>query len=151
GLRGVQYANGSDHPDVATARVVEVTSTDVDGNTGVGAQTTINLVAVNDAPTGTDATIAAAEDTAQGLQVADFGFVDVAGNAFASIRAGSLRASGTLTLDGAAVDAGDIIAVADIAAGKFVYTPAADVSGAASASFDFKVQDDGGAANGGVE
>lgn len=151
GLRAIQYANTSDHPDALTARVVQVTSIDVDGNTGVGAQTTINLVAVNDAPTGTDTTVTAAEDTAQVLNVADFGFVDVDGNAFASLTVVNLPASGTLALDGVAVTAGQVVTVADIAAGKFVYTPAADISGAAAASFDFKVQDNGGTANGGVE
>jgi VCBS repeat-containing protein len=151
GLRGVQYANTSDHPDALTQRVVEVTSTDVDGNTGVGAQTTINLVAVNDAPTGTDGTLTVLEDTATVLHAADFGFVDVDGNDFASLTVDSLPASGALTLDGVAVTAGQVITVANIAAGKFVYTPAANVSGDAAASFGFKVQDNGGTAHGGVE
>ena len=37
---------------------------------------TLNVTAVNDAPTGTDATVATAEDTAYTITLADFGFAD---------------------------------------------------------------------------
>ncbi len=150
GLRAIQYVNTADAPDT-TARIVEVTSTDVDGNTGVGASTTINLIAVNDAPTGADNTLTALEDTAITIAVGDFGFSDVDGGNFASITLVSLPATGVLTLDGVALAAGDRVTVADIALGKLVYTPAADASGPARASFQFRVQDDGGTAHGGVE
>src|SRR5205807_1178369 len=42
------------------------------------------------------------------------------------------------------------VSLADIAAGKLVYTPLAGQSGAAYASFTFQVEDDGGTANGGL-
>ena len=45
--------------------------------------------------------------------------------------------------------AGAVVAVADIAANHLVYVPANDANGAAS--FTFKVQDDGGTANDGVD
>ena len=41
--------------------------------------------------------------------------------------------------------------IADIDAGKLVFTPAANANGAGYASFTFQVQDDGGTANGGVD
>ena len=43
------------------------------------------------------------------------------------------------------------VTVADITAGKLVFTPAANANGAGYASFTFQVQDDGGTANGGVD
>ena len=43
------------------------------------------------------------------------------------------------------------MSAADIAAGKLVFTPAANANGAGYASFTFQVQDDGGTANGGVD
>src|SRR5262249_31955047 len=45
----------------------------------------------------------------------------------------------------------DLISVADISAGKLVFTPAANANGDGYANFSFKVQDDGGTANGGVD
>ena len=45
--------------------------------------------------------------------------------------------------------AGDEIAVGDL--GDLVFTPAANANGAGYASFNFKVRDDGGTANGGVD
>ena len=150
GLRAVQYVNAADLPNL-TPRVVSVTSTDVDGNTGVGASTTINLVGVNDAPHGTDTTVTGQEDTALVLNVADFGFTDVDANTLVAVKIASLPQTGSLSLDGAAVTAGQFVSAADIAAGKLVYTPAADRSGPALASFGFQVQDAGGTANGGVD
>lgn len=150
GLRAVQYVNAADLPNL-TPRVVSVTSTDVDGNTGVGAQTVINLIGVNDAPHGTDTTVTGQEDTALVLNVADFGFTDVDANSLVAVKISSLPQTGSLSLDGAAVTAGQFVSVADIAAGKLVYTPAADRSGPALASFGFQVQDNGGTANGGVD
>src|SRR5207249_877911 len=43
------------------------------------------------------------------------------------------------------------VSVADITAGRFVFTPAPDANGSAYASFTFQVQDNGGTANGGVD
>src|SRR5439155_958992 len=43
------------------------------------------------------------------------------------------------------------MSVADITAGKLVFTPAANAKGSPEASFTFQVQDDGGTGNGGVD
>jgi hypothetical protein len=44
-------------------------------------------------------------------------------------------------LNGVAVTAGQVISVADLSAGKLVFTPAANANGAGYASFGFKVSD----------
>lgn len=58
---------------------------------------------------------------------------------------------GTLTDDGVAVAAFQFISVADINAGKLVFTPKANVTGNALLLCQFAVRDDGGTANGGVD
>ncbi len=105
-----------------------------------------DILAVNDAPSGTDRTISLVEDGRHIFKAADFGYADKAdGDDLQAIRIAGLPSSGTLTLAGKAVKAGQAIAAADIA--KLVYTPPANASG--SASLTFQVVDDGGTANGG--
>jgi VCBS repeat-containing protein len=159
-LRGTKYINEDNAPNGSTARIVTTSTQDVDGNAGVGAQTLINLTAVNDAPVGAAHTVTAVEDTTYTLQVADFPFSDptdddasVVGdtNALLAVKITTLPASGTLLLSGVAVTAGQTISVTDISAGHLTYAPAANSSGTAATTFTFQVQDNGGTANGGVD
>ena len=83
---------------------------------------------------------------------ADFGFTDP------TTRRNSLRRSvttlpgaGSLTYDGVAVTAGDLVIGRRHRAGKLGSRPAADANGTGYACFTFQVQDDGGTANGGVD
>jgi VCBS repeat-containing protein len=153
-------ANQPTYTPVANANgAVSLTMTTSDnGNSGSGgAQTdtdlsTINVTSVNDAPAGTSGSVTTLEDTAKALSASDFGFTDPndsPANAFAAVMITTLPGSGTLTLNGSAVTAGQSVSVADINAGLLVYTPASNVNG--SASFTFQVQDDGGTANSGVD
>ena len=113
---------------------------------------TVNVNAVNDAPAGTDNTVATNEDTAYVFTAADFGFSDpVEGDDLLAVKIGTLPVKGALLLNGLAVSAGDFIAVADINDGKLTLAPAANANGDDYASFTFQVQDDGGTANGGVD
>ena len=113
---------------------------------------TFNVTAVNDAPTGTSATLTILEDTQRTLTAADFGFSDpLDSNAFNGVRVASLPGAGSLRLNGTAVAANQDISAADIAAGQLVFTPALNGNGSGYASFSFQVRDDGGTANGGVE
>ena len=109
---------------------------------------TFNVTPVNDAPSGTDATLTTRANTPRSFAAADFGFSDVDGDAFAAVRITSLPTAGTLTLNGNVVAAGALIAVASLP--QLVFTPAANASGNGYASFTFQVQDNGGTANGGV-
>ncbi len=119
---------------------------------------TLDVLAINDAPTGADATLNAPEDTAFVLRIADFGFADAAdaagptgANALSAVIVARLPAAGSLTLDGVAVVANQAISAADIAAGRLAFTAAPDAYGIGYASFDFALQDDGGTADGGVD
>src|SRR4029453_11983729 len=112
---------------------------------------TVNVTAVNDAPSGANNTVATLEDSAYVFAAADFGFSDTDGNALAAVRITSLPAAGALTRNGVAVLPGQMVSAADIAAGLLRFTPAANANGAGYASFTFQVGDDGGTANGGVD
>ncbi|MCC7101063.1 MAG: DUF4347 domain-containing protein, partial [Rubrivivax sp.] len=110
--------------------------------------------AVNSAPAGADKTVTTLEDSAYTFTAADFGFSDPndsPANTLLAVKISTLPGAGALTLNGAAVNAGDSVAVADITSGKLKFTPAANANGAGYASFTFQVQDDGGTANGGVD
>jgi len=111
---------------------------------------TFDVTPVNDAPAGADATITILEDTPRTLTAADFAFTDVEGHGFAGMVLASGPSAGSLQLNGVAVTAGQFVTAADIAAGKLVFTPATNAHGANHASFTFRVRDDGGTANGGV-
>ena len=100
-------------------------------------------------PSGTDKTVQGLEDHAVTLAMADFGFSDPDGDGMLGVTIVSLPGSGTLTLDGVQLMAGQSIGVADIIAGRLVYTPGADATG--NDSLTFQVLDDGGTAHGGVD
>lgn len=99
---------------------------------------------VNDAPTGTNATLTAKENTAYSFKVADFGFSDTNGNSLSGVKITTLPTKGTVLLNGIAITAGQTIAVADITAGKLTWEPPAGEDGTALTTIGFKVIDDGG-------
>ncbi|MBL8711681.1 MAG: cadherin domain-containing protein, partial [Alphaproteobacteria bacterium] len=115
---------------------------------------TFNVTAVNDAPAGTDTTVTTLEDTQYTFTAANFGFTDpndTPANTLLSVTITTLPATGSLTLNGVAVTAGQSITAANITSGLLRFTPAANANGLANASFTFQVRDDGGTANGGVD
>ena len=144
--------------DSASAFTLTVTATSTEASNGDTATTVANLpvtvVSVNDAPAGSDGTVTTDEDTPYIFTAADFGFSDPndsPANGLAAVKIDGLPAAGQLLLGGVAVTAGEIVAAADIAAGKLTFAPGANENGAGYAGFTFQVQDDGGTANGGVD
>ena len=98
--------------------------------------------AVNDPPTASNKTVTTREDTGYAFDVRDFNFSDVeSGTALSKVKIVTLPGAGTLANDGTAVTANQEISRADIVADRLVFTPAADASGDAYASFDFRVSD----------
>ena len=115
---------------------------------------TLDVTSVNDAPSGSDDTITILEDGSHVFVTADFGFSDPndsPADAFASVKITSLPTAGALELDGVGVTLNQEISVADIVAGKLVFSPAANANGLSYADFDFKVRDDGGTDDGGID
>ncbi len=98
----------------------------------------------NAPPTSSHDLVAVTEDIAQVLTATDFGvFADQdPADTFAGVQITSLPGQGVLSLNGVAVVAPLAIGIADINAGRLVYTPALNAN--ADQSFSFKVQDSQG-------
>ncbi|MHB9800000.1 Ig-like domain-containing protein [Pseudomonas sp. MT3] len=130
-----------------------VTVSDGKGGT-VDSVVTLDIAPINDAPLSVDATASlyAGKNYTFGLK--DFAFNDTADSAngqnhsLQNVIIKALPDSGTLLLDGTAVQAGQAISANDVSAGKLTFVP--DASGA-NAHFSFAVQDSGGTANGGID
>ena len=104
---------------------------------------TVNVTAVNDAPTSADKTVVTPEDTEYTFSSANFDFIDTAdAGSLSSVKIVTLPVLGTLTLSGTALTSGDLpqtVATAQI--GTLKYVPPANESGTALASFTFRVND----------
>jgi uncharacterized delta-60 repeat protein len=165
-LRQIAYANNSDAPPAS----VKLGWTFSDGNTagaqGTGGEkfatgsVTVKITAVNDAPTGTDATVTVLEDGTKTFTAADFGFADVKdspANTLAAVKISTLPANGELRFNGVAITAAQVaagyeVSAADIAAGKLTFVPESNPNGTGYVTnFTFQVRDNGGTANGGVD
>lgn len=133
------------------------------GNTGAGGARTgeaefdVIVAPVNDAPISADAAVTTVEDSPYIFQTSDVAFAETndapAPNTLLSVLIDALPDRGTLTLNGAAVVEGQEISFADIIGGRLVFTPRADenVAGSHYSSFTFRVRDNGGTAQGGVD
>ncbi len=135
-----------------TGTVPAATYTLSDGSLTATATLSFTFEGINDAPSGTDKTITIHEDGSHAFAAEDFGFSDPddsSANALKAVVISTLPTAGTLTLSNAAVTAGQSVLVVDL--GSLVFRPAANASGMGYASFTFRVVDDGGTANGGVD
>ena len=109
-----------------------------------------DVTPVNDAPVTADTTITTLEDKPYTFKPADFGFSDpndTPANALMNVIIGTLPAHGTLTLNGSPIAAGQVIPAGSI--GNLVFRPDSNVNG--PDGFSFRVQDNGGTANGGAD
>ena len=149
-IETMAYANVSEAP-TAGSRTFAFVATDASGATSATQTARVDVVAVNDAPAGADRTLTATEDTPLPLTAANFALTDPDGNALGAVRIVTLPGAGSLTLNGVAVTAGQLVSAADIAAGKLVFAAAANANGSGYASLTFQVQDNGGTANGGQD
>ncbi|WP_339459961.1 beta strand repeat-containing protein, partial [Pseudomonas sp. EA_105y_Pfl2_R69] len=115
---------------------------DIDGDTDT-ASVSIDVNAVNDAPTGSDGTISLNEDSSHSFSAADFGFADPdVGDALQAVRIDSLPGAGSLQLNGTAVTAGQVISLAEL--GNLTFRPAPDASGDNYSALTFSVSDQAG-------
>ena len=117
---------------------------------------TINVVAVSDAPTATSNLVVISEDTPTVVTAANFGFADASdapANSLLNVIVTSLpsAAEGVYRLNGVAITTTQVISAADINAGLLTFTPALNVNGSGLGALSFRVQDNGGTANGGAD
>ncbi|WP_193747495.1 putative Ig domain-containing protein, partial [Cellvibrio sp. OA-2007] len=102
----------------------------------------------NTPPQGFNWAIDTQEDTPLALTAANFGFSDVDGHSFTGVVISSLPAAGSLSLTGSgSVTQNQFISIADINAGKLVFTPAPNENATNYAQIGFQVRDSGGGDN----
>src|SRR5437763_268541 len=93
---------------------------------------TINVTSVNDAPAGTNGSVTTLEDTAYTFKAADFGFTDpndTPANNFFKFDFSTLPSAGSRALHSFPTRRSSDLSVADIAANKLVFAPAANANG----------------------
>ncbi len=131
--------------------VPQVKYTVSDGAASTTSTLDIDVLPVNDAPVSQDGSGNVTEGKTYTFDADDFPFSDpVEGHTFTSVIIDSLPTGGTLMLNGKAVTEGQEISAADIQGGKLVFQASpSNVGENAGSSFDFRVKDSGGTANGG--
>ncbi|MHC0508718.1 retention module-containing protein [Achromobacter aegrifaciens] len=134
-------------------RVPPITYTVTDGATNTVSRLDVDVLPVNDAPVSQDGSGNVAEGKTYVFGANDFVFSDPAeGHSMKSVIIDSLPTGGTLLLNGRPVTQGQEISAEDLVRGKLVFEPnAADAGENAGASFNFRVKDTGGNANGGQD
>lgn len=123
-----------------------------DGQLTATANFSISMIAVNDAPTGANTAITINEDSPYTFSAANFSLTDAndsPANTLRSIIVTALPSGGTLKLNGTDVTLNQEILATELP--NLVYTPGANGNGTAYSSLSFKVKDNGGTANGGVD
>ncbi|WP_460368976.1 LapA family giant adhesin [Pseudomonas sp. Tul1A2] len=131
-IKNINFTNGSENPSTVP-RIITVTVTD-GGNYSNTATTTVNVVAVNDAPVAAPSNVTGTEDTPLVLGWSTFGVTDVDSPASSlGIKITQLPGEGKLQyLDGSTwkdVANNQTFSKADIDAGKLRFLPDANESG----------------------
>ncbi len=114
----------------------------------------ITVTHVNQPPVGSNSTTTLLENTSYSFTAADFHFSDPNDsppNNLLAVQIVTLPTLGALTDNGLAVTAGQSIPLVDITSGLLTFAPIADSSGTQYSTYAFRVEDDGGTANGGVD
>ncbi len=113
---------------------------------------TFDVVPSNDPPSGANKSITINEDATYTVVANDFGFADpIEGNVLQSVRITTLPALGSLRLNNVPVTLNQDITVANINSGLLRFTPATNGNGTNYASFAFRVRDNGGTLNSGID
>ncbi len=131
-IKNISFTNGSENPSTVP-RIITVTVTD-GGNYSNTATTTVNVVAVNDAPVAAPSNVTGTEDTPLILGWSTFGVTDVDSPASSlGVKITQLPGEGKLQyLDGSTwkdVANNQTFSKADIDAGKLRFLPDANESG----------------------
>jgi parallel beta-helix repeat protein len=149
-LSSLSYLGATNFSGADTLTLV---STDLVGAT-TSTAVLVNVSAVNDPPTSTDQVRSNAENSSFVFSPADFPLIDSAdspANTLLGIWIGTLPTTGLLTLSGVGITPLQFVSAAQLAAGNLVYTPLTNENGINYASFEFRIQDNAGTANGGVD
>jgi hypothetical protein len=159
-LQALQYNNTNTVDPSTTQRAVSITLVDGGGTDGgAGADTlvinsTVDVVGVNDAPSGAATATDSTDDTTTLVfDAANFNgsFSDPDHNNFAGIKITSLPSTGKLQLNNVDITVVPAtVTLAQLTGGALTFVPDSGTGGS-SPTFDFAVYDDGGVANSGVD
>ncbi|MDA9724098.1 Ig-like domain-containing protein, partial [Candidatus Pelagibacter sp.] len=134
---GANYVNsGNDLPSYT------VTVTDQSGATGsISHDPTVTNV--NDAPTASNSTITATEDTTYTFTASDFNYSDQDGDTLSSVTVSALSTggSGTFSLNGVAISGSTTVTKAQIDSGLLIFSPSLNDNGSSYNTFTFTVND----------
>ncbi len=133
--------NTTNNDTGTTTRTVTLTSV-TDSSSGLtadGMVATVNVAAVNDAPTAANNTVTTTEDTTYTFTASDFNYSDVEGDTMASVRVTTLETVGSLQVSGVDVTLNQVITNVDIDAGNLKFVPLADANGIGYDNFNFSV------------
>ncbi len=125
-----------------------------DGKASAVGSLILTIVPVNDAPEGTDRSVAIKAGASYTFSAADFGFRDPndsPAHTLAAVRISSLPTNGTLYFKGVALTAGQIATGYEVAVGELTQLTFVASQSNGTASFGFQVRDDGTTANGGID
>ncbi|MCP5012938.1 MAG: BspA family leucine-rich repeat surface protein, partial [Aestuariibacter sp.] len=102
---------------------------------------TVDVAAVNDAPTAANNTVTTNEDTTYTFSASDFSYSDIDSDTMASVKITTLETAGALQLSGVDVTLNQVISKANIDAGNLKFVPVANANGSSYDSFAFSVND----------
>jgi hypothetical protein len=142
-LRTVVFTPTANRVAVASTETTTITIVVSDGfTTTSNVVTTIVSTSINDVPTAAINTVSVNEDTNYSFTGANFNFSDVdVGDTLTSVKVTTLESAGALLLNASDVANNEVIAIADISAGKLLFEPALNANGAGYATFSFSVND----------
>ncbi|XPV77409.1 MAG: cadherin-like domain-containing protein [Desulfovibrio sp.] len=131
---GVAFYQTNEPGDEATG--MTVTFTDAAGNTSDPVAVAINAQDIDETQA-IDNEVTTLEDEGHTFETGDFKFTDQEGSPLTEVRIDSLPTDGTLTFNGEAVTANQVIAADQLS--QLVFTPDANESGNDYAQFDYSV------------
>jgi VCBS repeat-containing protein len=129
---------------------------------GTMTSVTINILGINDPPSGVAHTLTFTEDVTHVFAAADFTYTDDENNGLFSVTITDLPGPGvgTIYYDAdaggsgfapVAISPGQTFTLEDLNQGRLTYVPALNANGDNYASFTYQVRDDGGVASGGED
>jgi len=101
----------------------------------------VSLTPPNRPPTGANFELTLNTNTAHTFAASEFGYADLDEDTFSSVKITVVETDGDLEVDGTDVTANQVVTKANLDAGKLIFTPDTDGSGAPYATFKFKVND----------
>ncbi len=133
---GVTYTPTANFNGTAS---ITYTVKDNETNISNSATITVTVTAINDPPVATASSVTTPENTNYTFASSNFLFTDVESNAMTSITIVTLPALGTLTCNGIAVNAGDVITTANIV--NLIFIPETNQHASPYTTFTFNVND----------